>query len=74
MFVTCMPRRIDAPNSEGLMFDEWLYAAQHTSQHPPELGRPLLKDLRHMFPQYVRAWLAGEDPTEWRTTLVKARF
>jgi len=73
VFVTYHPRRVESPNSEGLMFDEWLYAAQHPSQHPPQLGRPLLKDLRYMFPQYVTAWLAGEDPTEWRETIVKAR-
>lgn len=62
------PRGPTDPNLEGLTFREWLTAAD------PARGADLVRgatldDLREWYPDYVRAWLEGEDPTDWRAVL-----
>lgn len=59
------PARADQPNRDGLTYFEWCRAAD-----PAEAAK--LSDVMSIAEhrrdrcEYVDAWLAGEDPTEWR--------
>lgn len=55
-----MTLKAQQPNKEGLTFEEWLCAAA------PDVAAHVA-DLRcEPYRKYTEAWLAGEDPTEWR--------
>ena len=64
----------EQPNAEGITFREWLFAARPAdAQRYYESGRVTtmgrMADLRVEFAKEVSAWLAGEDPTDWRAEL-----
>lgn len=56
----------EKPNPEGLTFEEWLCAANpELAEHLPYAAT--METLRTpKYRRYTEAWLAGEDPTEWR--------
>lgn len=64
--------RSEKPNDEGLTFQEWLSAAD-PAEGEHLMYAPKMAYLRQQYPKYVRAWLAGEDPTEWRAALENRR-
>lgn len=64
--------RSEKPNGEGLTFQEWLSAAD-PAEGEYLMYAPKMEYLRRQYPAYVKAWLAGEDPTEWRAHLENQR-
>lgn len=60
------PSRSEEINREGLTWEEWAYAA---GVEPTSPGRVTVGSVAYPFdPQHKerRAWLQGEDPTDWR--------
>jgi hypothetical protein len=50
-------------NAEGLTFPEWMAAAGMSIPAPTHTNRARIREL-------AAAWVAGEDPSEWRAELV----
>lgn len=67
-FITHGPLKAEKPNKEGLTFNEWICAADPVAGDRLMLY-PKMSHLRQCYPKYVNAWLAGEDPTDWRAAL-----
>lgn len=57
------------PNREGLTFEEWLLAANPALGARIPFGGITMKAARQWYRKETTAWLAGEDPTDWRASL-----
>lgn len=64
-----IPRRTyktELPNREGLTFEEWLLAANPVLGAQIPFGGISMRDAHRRYRKETPAWLAGEDPTDWR--------